>query len=131
MKRKLTLIIALFFALFLSACKSSKITGVWELKGYWIRETGEYVDKDDIDTVDMAVDLSSDNDATITLDPNGKFHLEIPGTDTDFTGTYRVEDGVIAVYNPDSDAPSLWLDIVDDTIELPILYEATHIFTKK
>lgn len=136
MKRRLTLVIVLFIALFLSACESSKITGNWELQGYWIRATGEYVDKDDIDTVDIAVDLSSVNDATMTLSPNGKFHLVFPGLetvglDTEINGTYKVTGNVISVYNPGEDTPSLKLEIVGDTIELPMLYDVTPIFTKK
>ena len=132
MKQKLTLLFVLVLCIDLCGCGSSKFTGEWVLTDYRIVETGEIVSKNDIANYDLGLYLDGSEYGTILLKPNGDFIMSFPKASTEFTGTYKVDEDTINVYTDDSGQPFWDISILDgDKLEVDILLEVTHIFSRK
>ncbi len=132
MKQKLTLLLVLALCIGLCGCGSSKFTGEWILTDYRIVETGEIVSKNDIANYDLGLYLDGSEYGTISLKPNGDFIMSFPKASAEFTGTYKVDGNTINVYTDDSGKPFWDIAILDgDKLEVDILLEVTHIFSRK
>lgn len=132
MKQKLTLLLVLVLCIGLCGCGSSKFTGEWILTDYRIVETGEIVSKNDIANYDLGLYLDGSEYGTISLKPNGDFIMSFPKASAEFTGTYKVDGNTINVYTDDSGKPFWDIAILDgDKLEVDILLEVTHIFSRK
>ena len=132
MKRKLILVVALMLCMCLCGCDKSKFTGEWILTDYRIVDTGEIVSKNDIAKYDTGLHLDGSEYGTISLKPNGDFIMSFPKASTEFTGTYKVDGDTINVYTDDSGQPFWDISILDgDKLEVDILLEVTHIFSRK
>lgn len=132
MKRKLTLLIAFVFCILLCGCGKSKFTGEWVLTDYRIIETGEVISKSDIANYDLGLYLDGSEYGTISLKPNGDFIMSFPKSDIEFTGTYKVDGNTVNVYTDNSGQPFWEIAILeDDKLEVDILFEITHIFSRK
>lgn len=132
MKQKLTLLLVPVLCIGLCGCGSSKFTGEWILTDYRIVETGEIVSKNDIANYDLGLYLDGSEYGTISLKPNGDFIMSFPKASAEFTGTYKVDGNTINVYTDDSGKPFWDIAILDrDKLEVDILLEVTHIFSRK
>lgn len=132
MKQKLTLFFVFAFCIFLCGCGSSKFTGEWVLTDYRIIETGGVISKSDIANYDLGLYLDGSEYGTISLKPNGDFVMSFPKSDIEFTGKYKVDGDTVNVYTDDSGQPFWEITILDDDkLEVDILFEITHIFSRK
>lgn len=132
MKRKLTLLIAFVFCILLCGRGKQKFTGEWVLTNYRIIETGEIISKSDIANYDLGLYLDGSEYGTISLKPNGDFIMSFPKSDIEFTGTYKVDGNTVNVYTDNSGQPFWEIAILEDgKLEVDILFEITHIFSKK
>lgn len=132
MKQKLTLFFVFAFCILLCGCGSSKFTGEWVLTDYRIVETGEVISKSDIANYDLGLYLDGSEYGTISLKPNGDFIMSFPKSDIEFTGTYKVDGNTVNVYTDNSGQPFWEITILDDDkLEVDILFEITHIFSRK
>lgn len=133
MKRKLIIFLVFALCFYLFGCSSSsKLTGEWVLTNYRITESGEIISKSEITNYDLGLYLDGTEYGFISLKSNGDFIMSFPKSSIEFTGKYEVDGNTINVYVDDSSQPFWEIAILEDgRLEVDILWEITHIFSRK